>query len=446
MTRSNFIISLNENINKLRKKGAFKALMIFVIGAGIEFGSNVVFARILGKDGYGIYSYAINWLNLMIIPGLLGFGTSTLRFLPQYYSLKQWNLYSGFLKYSKNIVVLASIITSIIGIGCVFLLGSNLSEVEILTMSIVFVSVPFFSMIMLSRFRFQSIKMQVLSLAPQRIFFPVVLMIFLFLVFLLIPSAVSPWLLSIAYLLLSIFTSFILNVIFSNKTKRFLDSSGNDFQKSEWLKVSIPLSFINNLQYLLKQTGVLMLGILIGTDVVGVYNVSLKINQFLLLGLLSINFVVTPQISKLFYSGEKYKLQKLVTRSTRQLFAITIMLALFILIGGKWILSFFGEEFVSSYTALLIMNVGNILNALSGSVGVILSMTGHQNLSFKIILISVILTIVLNYILIPVYGIEGAAISTALALILRNGVMVYYVHKLTGINSTVFSFNKFKKL
>lgn len=436
------VIKLRGLINKTPKRGAFVALIIFVFGAGIEFGSNVIFARILGKDDYGIYSNAINWLNLMIIPGLLGFGTSTLRFLPQYFSTKEWNLFAGFIKYSKNVVIISSIITSLIGIAIVIYINNSLSFLEMRTMIIIFISVPFFSLIMLSRFRYQSIKMHVMSLVPQRIVFPLVLMLFLLSVYFISPSLVSPWLLSIAYLVLSIISVLVLYLMFSKKMKEFVESEISQYKKREWLKVSIPLSFINNLQYLLKQTDVLMLGILIGTSVVGVYNAALKINQVLLLGLLSINFVVTPQVSKLFYANEHIKLQKLITSSARQLFIITILMASVVLIGGKWILNFFGDEFVSSYYALLILNVGNLFNAFSGSVGVILSMTGHQSLSFKIILFSVLISIVLNYFLIPIYGIEGAAISSAIAVIVRNITMVYFVRKLTGLNSTIFSIKK----
>nr|WP_277879386.1 polysaccharide biosynthesis C-terminal domain-containing protein [Coleofasciculus sp. FACHB-712] len=98
----------------------------------------------------------------------------------------------------------------------------------------------------------------------------------------------------------------------------------------------------------------------------------------------------------------------------------------------------FGSSFVEGLPALVILTVGQMVNALSGSVGFLMTMTGHQREAALIIGSSAILNVVLNAALIPYLGINGAALSTALTTALWNIIMLVYVNKQLKINSTIF--------
>jgi O-antigen/teichoic acid export membrane protein len=76
---------------------------------------------------------------------------------------------------------------------------------------------------------------------------------------------------------------------------------------------------------------------------------------------------------------------------------------------------------------LMILTVGQFVNAAAGSVGNILNMTNNQNVLQNTALISTITNIFFNFILIPILGIKGAAISTAISGILWNMLCVIYL-------------------
>ena len=95
----------------------------------------------------------------------------------------------------------------------------------------------------------------------------------------------------------------------------------------------------------------------------------------------------------------------------------------------EYILGFFGPNYYKSKHALLILLSGQIINSLSGSVALYLNMTGRQKILLYFLIVSALANIVLNLILIPKYGMVGAAISTAFSLILWNLSGVIYVYK-----------------
>jgi O-antigen/teichoic acid export membrane protein len=87
---------------------------------------------------------------------------------------------------------------------------------------------------------------------------------------------------------------------------------------------------------------------------------------------------------------------------------------------------------------------GQFISSISGSVGFILNMTGKQNILQLTALISVVLNVTLNFMLIPMYGIGGAAISTAIAGILWNLLCVFYIFNKMGFTTMYIPFYEAK--
>jgi O-antigen/teichoic acid export membrane protein len=84
----------------------------------------------------------------------------------------------------------------------------------------------------------------------------------------------------------------------------------------------------------------------------------------------------------------------------------------------------------------MILTVGQFINSASGSVGYILQMTGHQKFHQNVILIGTILNIILNWFLIPLYGIIGASIASVISMFFWNIVFSLKVRK--TLNQWVF--------
>lgn len=178
---------------------------------------------------------------------------------------------------------------------------------------------------------------------------------------------------------------------------------------------------------------------IIDTKNAGVYAVVALVASIISFPLDAANIIIGPKISENFHIGNISELQKLLTDSIRITCLMMIPLFLCLCFGGKLILSFFGQEYVDGYTCLMILVSAHIFNTVTGSVGLILSMTGFQNILAKIMIPMVLLTIISNAILIPHYGIEGAATATMVTIIFWNLISICAVRKRIGVNPSIFS-------
>jgi O-antigen/teichoic acid export membrane protein len=104
------------------------------------------------------------------------------------------------------------------------------------------------------------------------------------------------------------------------------------------------------------------------------------------------------------------------------------------LVFPKWVMGLFGEEFVEAWILLVILSVGQLVNLMTGSVAFLLMMTGHEKLHLFINIIAAVLSVFLSISLIPFFGALGAALSSAIPLILVNLLRTYYVKKKLGFS------------
>ena len=106
---------------------------------------------------------------------------------------------------------------------------------------------------------------------------------------------------------------------------------------------------------------------------------------------------------------------------------------------AEFILSIFGYDFVTGKYALLILLFGQLVNVICGSVGYILMMTNKQKKLRNFVFYSAIINIILNFMLIPKYGIMGSAISSTISLSIWNLLSLSYIYKKYGfITTSVF--------
>jgi O-antigen/teichoic acid export membrane protein len=93
------------------------------------------------------------------------------------------------------------------------------------------------------------------------------------------------------------------------------------------------------------------------------------------------------------------------------------------------ILSLFGEEYIAAKQAFLILIIGQGICSAFGSSSVYLNMTGRQHIYQIILIIAVIINFVLNRLLIPVYGMTGAAIAFVSSSFFWNFVSAVVIYR-----------------
>jgi O-antigen/teichoic acid export membrane protein len=176
------------------------------------------------------------------------------------------------------------------------------------------------------------------------------------------------------------------------------------------------------------------------TSKVGVYSVSLRLAQLIAIVLIVVNTISAPKFAELYWAKKNQELQKIIRQSTKLMFWGALLLSALLAIGSPWILRLFGSEFTEGQMALWILIFGQLINAATGSVGLFLNMSGHQNILRNTALISLALQVVLAIILIPMMGLMGAAIATSSSGIIWNLMCILYVKKKLNIKTYYFFF------
>jgi O-antigen/teichoic acid export membrane protein len=144
--------------------------------------------------------------------------------------------------------------------------------------------------------------------------------------------------------------------------------------------------------------------------------------------------VFSPFVADLHARGETEKLDSLFKSITRWTVAGTVPLLLLMLIAPAAILRLFGgSDFTSGTTALRILVIGQAINVSVGAAGFVLIMAGRTGWDLTVYGLSALLDIVLSLILVPKFGINGAAASQAITIGLSNWLRLALVKKYVRI-------------
>jgi len=205
-----------------------------------------------------------------------------------------------------------------------------------------------------------------------------------------------------------------------------------ELKYSEILKISIPLMFAQSVQFIMAWTDKLMLGNMMGSDEVGIYFTAFKLSMFASIALMAINSIASPKFAELYGKKDFDGLKKVAHQSTKMIFLATLPLVVLFFSFPEFLLGIFGEEFKVGVTAFIYLSIGKLISSLSGSVGNLLQMTGKQVIFMNVLFFGAIINVLLNFLLIPKYGINGAALASMISLSTWNLTMVYFVKREFG--------------
>jgi len=161
---------------------------------------------------------------------------------------------------------------------------------------------------------------------------------------------------------------------------------------------------------------------------VAIYGPSLFIATVILVPSRSIIAIVRPLVANAWVTNSLDKIKELYTKTSIVLSTYAIYLFILIWINIDLIMYFYGEEFGQGKYVVLFISLGNIINLLTSINGTIINTSKYykSDIFFQVILIG--LTIITNMILIPIYGITGAALATAITIFLQNLIKLIYIY------------------
>lgn len=186
-----------------------------------------------------------------------------------------------------------------------------------------------------------------------------------------------------------------------------------------------PILVINVINFAMAWVDVLLLSSFTDAGTVGVYTVASRCAALVTLVLMSVNAVVPPMFAERHAVGDTDGLAEVARASARLCLAGSVGLGLGLFFWGRGILGLFGEGIAArGFSVLAVLVLGRIVGSAAGSAGFLLMMSGRQRMLSVCAGITLALGVSLGVLLIPQYGLIGAAFATTAMTVTYNVLAV----------------------
>ncbi|QYA44587.1 oligosaccharide flippase family protein [Macrococcoides bohemicum] len=386
------------------------AILVFVRNIIIMFLGlliSILIARSLGPDKQGEYALFTLIPTIIYNLGNLGIGSSLI-YLVNSNNEKKYEYLNMVLK----IIYLLSMLNTLFG-GILMYLYFNYSNIDInfKEMLILYLLIPilFLNNILINFF--QALKMykyfSTLSIIPKLIQLILLIGIILF--------DTNTVLLTIMTFLISNFISIILSLSSIYKVMEKIPKSNEKINVREIFEYGLKNHLANTITFVNYRFDQFMLGIFTNTYQIGIYNIAIIIVEKIWAITTPITTVLFPELSSIKAKDERLKI---TTKVTRILFVSNIILGLlcyaFMPIFIKLI---FGKEYIQSIEVINILLIGILLMSIDKIISNDFASIGKAEINLRVTNITFIINMVLGFILIPTFGMKGAAFSTTISYI-----------------------------
>jgi O-antigen/teichoic acid export membrane protein len=411
--------------------------VVQVLGLGVSFALQVLLARTMGAESYGTYVYVTSWVALLLLVSRMGFGTASLRFVAAFRAREDWPRLRGYLRTSQGVVGAASLAvggaTALVAWG----LGPRLPGATAPTLLVASLALPVLAFLQLWSHVLRGLQRVLASQAPATLLQPLLLALAAGACALAWPGRLDAPL-AMALHAGSVLPAAALSYAVLRRAvpapARRATPGG---EPREWLRVALPLLAVNALLVVQERADVLAVGSFVGPAEAGIYGAASRVAGLIAFGLTAVNAWAAPLVSDLHARGDRAGLERLVRLSARIVFAVTLPLCLGVALFGRPVLAAFGPEFLAAHGALVLLAASQLVNALAGPVGFLMTMTGRQDTAARILAVHTALLVVLCGVLVPRFGILGAAGATAATRVSWNLVMAIAVWRTLRLRATI---------
>ncbi len=412
--------------------GASTAFVLKAVGTGLAFLFNVVLARKLGVEGAGLYFLAFTVISIAGVLSCAGLDNALLRFVASSAAAGDWTAVKGACRKGLIISAAASVASAVLVFSASPWIAKEVFSKPELAGVLRWMSLAIFPMSMLVIYSemLKGLKLIMKSHLVQGV------LVWLFsLTGILFLSGIwgvygAVW----AFIAASFATAVIAIILWRRAAPQLKGIKGN-FRLNKLLDSSVPLFLVSAMYLVIQWTSTFALGIWGTKAEVGVFSVAFRTAMLISFVLIAVNSIAAPKFAALYSLGDMDALGKTARNSARLLTLMAApVLALFIIFPSR-IMGVFGEDFRQGGMILAILAAGQFVNVSTGSVGYLLMMSGNERILRNNVAFAAAVNVALNALLVPRYGILGAAAATALSVSLLNITASYLVYKKINIKT-----------
>lgn len=426
---------LNRHVAELVRKGMM-AVVLKVLGAGLAFLLQVLIARQFGASGAGTYFFSLTLTLFFASIVRLGMDNPVTKLVATHSMENEFHKVEGVV----NLAIRASLLMSVVMATIIYILAEpisdNLFRKPQLSLPLKYMAlliIPL-SISMIYAKALQGLQKTSETILIQGFFIPLIACVGLYFVKPDIGILGAIIIYGVAVLLTMAFAR-----IRWYQAERKWKHERSAYPKKILFDASLPLFGAVFIEQFIQIIPIFLLGAWATISDVGLFAIAQRTSGVVSLLLVAANVVLAPKMAELFKMKDMEALAKITRHGGLIVTGIATPVIFTFLVFPKWVMGLFGGEFVEAWILLVILSFGQLVNLMTGSVAFLLMMTGHEKLHLFINIIAAVLSVFLSISLIPFFGAMGAALSSAIPLILVNLLRTYYVKKKLGFSVLIKS-------
>lgn len=432
-------MNLSSIFNSKQIRGAaVGSILIKFLSAFFALINGILLAQMLSVEDFGVYILAFTTILVITIPVSLGLPELLTRYVSKYDTENNYEAMKGLLIRSNQIVLVTSSIAILIAFILYVYWWRNYSETIVITFWYSLVLLPVLVFGALRAATLRGLKYVVLGQMPdtflRNLFLTICLSLFYFLNFEITPQKAMLFHCGAALL------AFLIGYLFLEfKILKTLRPKIATYKTKFWLREATPFAITGGVQILKTRSLTYILAFFGTLEAVAIFDVAMRGASLVSFTVDALNKAISPFISSAFELKQTENLQRIVKKTARLIFILSIPIALIFMIGGGSIVGWlFGEAYVASYIPLVILCVGHVINAITGPIGAVLNMTGNQDVLSNNQLWMMFTSICISIPLIYYFDVMGAAIAVTILISLQNIILYQYIKNHLKINTAIF--------
>jgi O-antigen/teichoic acid export membrane protein len=427
-----------SDLRSLLRSGFSKSLVSLVIKvatAGLTYGMYVILARLMGVVEYGYFAFGLSLATILAIGANYGQQTAILRYWPEAMVASQPQKALEALRSGGAVTILAGVGISVLllGVGAV-------SDGLGVPAGHLYAAATLVLPLALAEYWSSALRAQGsvwTALTPRDIVWRLglpLLVVALYYTGVTLTGA-GALLLTATVLGLSLALQFVLA-----RTRRYEIAAGTAGLGTYWRERGTPSRsfFLGTvLDSAALNVDIIFVGLLVAPAAAGVYFNAFRTAGLLTLFMFAITLVVAPMVARHYHAGEMRKAQAITALCAWAGFVFSLAVFAGFLLFGDVILGLFGEGQEQGKTILILLSVGLLFDAATGPSRIVLMMTGHERQYVRIFGSIVVAGMLAQLIVIPIYGLLGAAIMNMISRIAAQLAIAWFANRKIGLDTTL---------
>jgi O-antigen/teichoic acid export membrane protein len=431
------VLFAEDSDSSVAHRLAGAAFLIRVVSALVAFIAQIVLARWLGGFEFGVYVYVWTWV--LLLGGMvdIGLGSASQRFIPEYTEQKHFTLLRGYLRGSRWLVALIATSIAAAAALLVKIASPHLAAASVVPLYLACAALPICGLAQVQSGIARSYDWVNLGLSPAYVLRQILMLALLGLAFVFaVPmnAVLATLTATAAWWGVTIGQSIVLQ----RRLAHVVEPGPKAYAVRAWLSTSAPIFVVEAFYLLLTYADVIVLQLFRPPNEVGIYYAAAKTMALVAFIYFSVAQTLAHKFAEYHIAGNRQRLVDVVATAVRMTFWPSVGSVALLLAVGRPMLRMFGHDFVSGYYLMFILAIGLLARASVGPVERLLNMLGERRSCAVVYGASFGLDIGLCFLLIPGFGIAGAAVANAITLVCESVCLFLIARQRLGLHCFIF--------